>query len=258
MMIVEIPDTTYNYGFRIEPVGTHIARTMMLKEVTAVFAASSLSNSYEEMRTIVIKDNAASKATLSNRKETMQRLTQLYGLNPEILLYSALRHVWDEASHDQPVLALLCALARDPLLRATAPLILGMDEGDVVTPFQLQDAIESAYPDRYSPGVLATLGRNTISSWAQSGHLIGRNRKVRARATAGASSAAYAFLLGHLCGQRGIYLFETLWSKVLDSPASSLDDLAFAASQRGWLEYRRMGDVCEFGFRRLMQTSREK
>ena len=123
-----------------------------------------------------------------------------------------------------------------------------------MTKTQMEEQIAAAFPARYQPGVLAGLGRRTISSWEQSGHLRGRLHKVRARAVSGPAGAAYALLLGYLCGQRGAFLFETLWSKALDTSPDNLDALAFAASQRGWLEYRRLGDVCELRFSCLMRA----
>jgi len=59
-------------------------------------------------------------------------------------------------------------------------------------------------------------------------------------------------MLGHLSGVRGLPLYETLWVRLLDIPPNEIDALAFAASQRGLLEYRRMGDVAEFGFSELL------
>ena len=61
-------------------------------------------------------------------------------------------------------------------------------------------------------------------------------------------AVVYALFLGYLSGVRGLPLYETLWARLLDAPEHELDTLAFAASQRGWMDYRRMGEVAEFGF----------
>ena len=66
------------------------------------------------------------------------------------------------------------------------------------------------------------------------------------------AATAYALLLGHLCGVRGSFLFETGWADVLDAAPGQLDCLAVAASQRGWIDYRRLGSVVEIGFSRLL------
>jgi hypothetical protein len=64
---------------------------------------------------------------------------------------------------------------------------------------------------------------------------------------------AYALLLGYLCGGRGEGLFQTLWVRLLDAPGRTIEDQALAASQRGWIEYRRSGGVTDVGFRYLLR-----
>jgi hypothetical protein len=253
-MQIFVPEAALAYGFRNEPRGTHTSRTMMFREASTLFAATDAATSYEAMRQLVIDDNITLKNTLSTRKETFRRLAELYGLRSDILLYRALRDLWEAAPEEQPLLAMLCALARDPLLRVTAPFVLELPEGQPVTRFQVEEQVRAAYPDRYRPGILTGLGRRTISSWKQAGHLRGRLHKVRARAISGPASAAYALLLGYLCDLRGTFLFETVWAKTLDTSAENLDALAFGASQRGWLDYRRLGDVCELRFSHLMRS----
>ncbi len=253
-MQIFVPETALAFGFNNRSTGAHISKTMMLREAKMLFAAATPQTSYEEMRGLVVEDNITLKKTLSTRKETFQRLTQLYGLRNEILLYRALRDVWDAEEAEQPLLALLCTMARDPLLRNTASLVLEKTEGESVTRQEMVDVTKAAYPGVYAATSCESVGKHTISSWRQSGHLQGRRYKLRSRAVSGAASAAYALLLGYLCDQRGAFLFETLWAKTLDTSAGNIDALAFAASQRGWLEYRRLGAVCELRFSHLMRS----
>jgi hypothetical protein len=117
-------------------------------------------------------------------------------------------------------------------------------------------AVGEQFPDSYGAGTLAKVGRNTFSSWEQTGHLADTDRvgtKVRTRAICLPADVAYALLLGHLTGARGQALFETLWARVLDQPASHLLDLATTASQHGMLELRHAGGVIEVGFRELLR-----
>jgi len=146
------------------------------------------------------------------------------------------------------MLALLMAVTRDGLLRATAPLILESPIGAPVRAATLSETVSAAFPDRMSPITLESVGQRTASSWTQSGHLKGKVNKIRVRAVASVGAVVYALFLGHLSGSRGLPLYETLWARLLDAPDHELDALAFAASQRGWMEYRRMGEVAEFGF----------
>ena len=248
-----ITEDALRYGFTITPVGTHTSKTMMLAELTRLLAASPPETGYAEMRRLVVDANVTLKATAVTRRDTFNRLAQLYALRLEKIVFRALRDLWDLNVEERPALAILCALARDPLLRATAPIVLDAEEGAAVTPQMLEAAVESAYPGRYSPAVRASTGRNTISSWAQSGHLVGHRTKTRVRLQPGPAATAYALLLGYLCGDRGVALLGTFWAGVLDTTPTVLDGLAFAAHQRGWLDYRRLGDVAEIDFRFLLR-----
>jgi hypothetical protein len=251
-MTFMIPEAAIPYGFRLKPGGAHGSKSMMLPEVRLLFAASTPDSDYAELRRLVIEDNVVLKDTLSNRDEVFTRLRELYGLRQELRLYRVLRALWDTGEQEQPLLVILCALARDPLLRATAHTVLDQPTGAVVPTPSLETAIEVAFPQKYSPKTRLSISQNTGASWAQAGHLVGKVSKVRHTITAGPASAAYALLLGHLCGARGALLYETCWAQVLDAPVGALDSLAFAASQRGWVDYRRIGTVVEIGFSYLM------
>jgi hypothetical protein len=228
----------------------------MLHELSLLVNASAAGISYEDLRRLVREENVCLKKTDSTRRETFRRLRELYSLHPDCILYRALRDLWPADERERPLLAFLCASARDPLLRATAPAVLDQPEGAVVKPQMLEAALQESYPDHYSPITRATVGRHAISSWAQAGHLSGRTSKIRARPFAGPVSAAYALLLGHLCGARGALLFETFWIRALDIPPGNADSLAFAASQRGWIDYRRMGDITDISFSFLTREGR--
>jgi hypothetical protein len=93
------------------------------------------------------------------------------------------------------------------------------------------------------------------SSWDQSGHLDKEKpgSKVRTRVHPTPASTTYALMLGHLQEVRGRALFDTLWARVLDQPASHLLDLAATASQYGMLELRQAGGVVDVGFRELLR-----
>lgn len=253
MKLPEIPIDALRYGFVTSPMGTHTSKTMMLTELSRLLAASTPAMDYSDLRHLVVDDNITLKETVRTRKHTFNRLAQLYALRPERIVYRALRDLWDLNQTEQPVIAILCALARDPLLRATAPIVLTAAEGDSVTPQMLEAAIESVFPGRYSSSVRASTGRNTISSWAQSGHLSGRLKKTRVRLHSGPAATAYALLLGYLCGDRGIRLLDTFWAQVLERSPTAMDGLAFAAHQRDWLGYRRLGTVAEIDFQFLMR-----
>ncbi len=252
-MSLQVPAPASEFGFVNEPVGTHGSRTMMLAELRLLLAACQMSASLEEYRSAIVDENVLLKKTVTTRKDSFRRLRELYALNKNIPLFRALRDLWDDDIQAQPLLALLCAVARDPLLKGTAETILAIPTGEAVTPTMITEAANASFPNRYSPKMLASIGRNAASSWQQAGLLSGKLHKVRVRAQCRPASVAYALLLGYLSGVRGEALFQTLWCRLLDVPAHVLHEQALTASQRGWIEYRHMGDVTEIGFRYLLR-----
>jgi hypothetical protein len=160
-----IPESTTTYGFRLKPGGAHGSKTMMLREVGLLFAACTLDTSFAELRRLAVEENVLLKDTLSNREVVFNRLGELYGLRQELRLYRALRALWNAGETEQPVLALLCALARDPLLRATAPVLLDQPIGAIVQPQLLEDALEAAFPQKYSPKTRLSISQNATATW---------------------------------------------------------------------------------------------
>lgn len=243
-----------NAGISEKPMGTHLSRTIMLVDLRRLLTLSPATADARAYRVAVIEDNVLLKPTAATRQISIKRLRELYVLNPEVLLFHALRDLWSEDAEAQPLLAMLCALARDVLLRSTAEMIIALPPGERVTPQQLEAVVRAAFPERYSEASLISLGQHVASSWQQSGHLSGKLRKVRARAQCRPNAVVYALLLGYLQGGRGEGLFQTVWSRILDVPQHTIHDQAQAAAQRGWMEYRRAGDVVEIGFRHLMRS----
>jgi hypothetical protein len=241
-------------GIGERPMGTHLSRTIMLADLRRLLDHSPVTADARAYRAAVIDDNVLLKPTAATRQISFKRLRDLYALNPEVLVFHALRDLWYEDVESQPLLALLCALARDVLLRSTAERIIALPTGEPITPDELASIAHRAFPDRYSKASLSSLGRNLASSWQQSGHLAGKLNKVRARAHCRPNAVVYALLLGYIMGGRGEGLFHTLWGRVLDVAPHTLHEQALAAAQRGWMEYRRSGDVVEVGFRYLMRS----
>lgn len=252
-----VPPEAERFGLRIRPRGTILGRTLMLSELQALLAARPDDATADAYGAAAIDDNVMGKPTASTRKRTHGFLGEFYGLDPNILLFRALRDLWAFETPAQPLLALLCATARDPILRAVTPYIFEVEPGTQVTPAMLSEEAERQFPTKFSPKTLATLGKNVASTWEQAGLLEGKVKKMRARANSRPTSVAYALLLGHLCGVRGVGLFTTLWAQMLDAPVHLLREQAVAASQHGWLEYRAAGDVVEVSFRHLLRKEAE-
>ena len=238
-------------GFRIGDKGTHTSRTIMFKELDLLFEDQEQGVPRETYVSAIIDQNCLGKQTVSTRKLTCQRLSELYGLDPSIPLFRILRYLWQVDETGRPLLALLTGLARDPLLRITSPPILQMNTGEELMRQKLTDALRQSVQNRLNNGTLDTVVRNTSSSWTQSGHLTGRVRKYRQKVNSTPIVTTYALVLGYILGARGSGLFNTLWAKVLDTPHEELVSLATDAKRLGFLDLSQAGGVVEVSFTRL-------
>lgn len=250
----DIPESATAFGFVRQPVGSHTSRTIMLEDLRSLFSALPVTANYDSYRTTIVEENFLQKRTRSSRSRGLRQLRELYALDDRLPMFSALRELWDADHEAQPLLAMLSAAGRDPIVRASAGIVLSAHYGDLVTSEMFEVAVNSAFPDRYSPGVLARIGRNLASSWQQSGHLTGKLHKVRAQALSRPTAVAYALYLGHLCGARGDQLFTTLWCQLLDAPLHLLHEQAIVASRYGWIDYRHAGNVTDITFRHLQRV----
>lgn len=239
-------------GFRWGQKGTHSSRTIMLGELRLLLDHCRPQARRADYLSTIHEENCLGKRTVATRKISSQRLSELYALDPEVPLFRVMRRCWYADREGQPVLALLLALARDPLLRVSAPPVLRMRPGEELARQQMTDAIHGAIGSRLRESTLDKVVRNVASSWTQSGHLEGRGRKVRQRLVPTAVAAAYALFLGYLVGTRGAALFETLWARVLDAPASQLLQLAVDARRLGFLDMSQAGGVIDMSFSRLL------
>lgn len=209
----------------------------------------------DEYEHAIVEDNVLGLETATSREWRFKTLRRLYLLNPEAILFRALRDLWATDIEARPLLAGLCAMTQDTVLRATADLISRLNVGDEVVAPDFIVPIEEQFPGAYQQNTIETVAKKAYASWEQTGHLgeAQGGTRVRSRATCRPADVAYGLLLGHLDGHRGDALFDTVWARVLDQPRSHLEDQAFAASQRGMIEYRHAGGVIEVGFRELLR-----
>lgn len=229
-----------------------MGRTIMLREFNLLINGCAPEASLKDYQRAILDENILLKPTLSARQEAFRRLRQLYSLDNGFSVFRTVRFLAYHSTIDRSLLALLCSLARDLTLRSTMGLIISTRPGETMSSEKFQDAISSAFPGRLTPRTLASAGRNTISSWEQSGHLRGLKQKVRQQVQPIPVVTAYALFLGYLNGERGEALFESPWCKVLDQPTHILRAQAEQASREGWLEYRFAGQVTEITFRHFL------
>jgi hypothetical protein len=235
--------------------GATTSHTIIFPALAQVLSAVDRFANAETYERAVVGQNVLGKDTAGARHRTLRYLRELYLLRPDSVLFRALRDLWTDEMSGQPLLAGLCALARDSVFRASARGVLGCAPGDEVTSRELGEAVDKVFPVAYGEATLAKIGRNTFSSWEQTGHLeaVARPEKVRRRPTCTPSSVAYALLLGHLEGARGAALFDTIWAQVLDQPHHYLIEMAVVASQRSLIDFRHSAGVTEVGFTELLR-----
>lgn len=247
-----------SFGFREGDRGTHTSRTIMLAELRILLDHNPPTAAKSDYWRTIVEDNVLGKRTGSTRRLSAQRLSELYGLDPAIPIFRTFRLLWNMDEAGRPLLAFLCAYARDPLLRLTAPAILNARQGESVTTAAIEKALIEVISGRFNPSILNKIARNAGSSWTQSGHLSGRAHKVRSRPVATPANTAFALFLGYLEGFRAQRLFATEWARLLDRAPEQLSELASIASQRGLLNYRNVGSVVEVRFPDLLTTEEEE
>ncbi len=244
-------------GFRDGERGTHSGRTLMLRELARLFEATSPGATLADYRRAVVADNVLGKATAANRLRTWHHLRPLYGLDETLPVFRALRTLWPHDPAARPLLALLCAYARDPLLRLASPVVVEARPGEPVAVSAVEQLLDETAPDRFSPITRRAVANHVLSTFTQSGHLCGHRHKRRARVEARPASTAYALFLAYLEGRRAVRLLEAPQVRLLDATPAEAAALARQAARAGWLDYLAAGAVVEIRFPGLL-TPREE
>lgn len=197
-------------------------------------------------------DNCLGKRSAKTRLLTYRHLVDLYSLDLSIPIFRALLYFWERDLEGHPFLALFCSYSRDAILRMSAPFILQYAEGATITREALEEFLEDNYPARFSAATLKSTAQNINSTWTKSGHLAGKAKKVRSKAKATSSAVAYALFLAYLTGERGENLFASEFVKILDCSKDRAVELAEEAARRGWIVFKRVGNVMEVLFPNLL------
>ena len=248
-----MPGAATEFGFACTASSAHLARSYMLEDLQSLLSYVELSEATKaRYRSAAIDENCLGKQSGQTRRLTYKHLRALYGLDPTVPIFQALRYFWDRDPAGQPLLALCGACARDSLLRASVPLIRDLPAQSPVPRATMEEFLVASFPGRFSPATVKSAAQNLLATWSKSGHLAGRTDKVRARATATPGATAYALYLGTLLGARGQLLFDNPYATLLDCSIGERYDLADMAARRAWLVMRRIGDVVEVSFPALI------
>lgn len=242
------------FGYRFGPNGPHAARTIMFKDLAPLLDVVPKDAGTAEYRAQIVDVNLLAKPTQVSRRLSFEYLRALYSLDPDVPLFRVLRTLYAQNPVALPQLALLLALVRDPLLRATEDLILDASVGEALPRSVMEQHIATHFPDRFSPVSLTAFAQRVNGSWTQAGLLRGQARKVRSEPPVSAEAVVYALVLARIEGATGGLLFESPWIALLGITPATAVAFAAQASSRGIITLRNAGGVKEVSFGGLLTT----
>ncbi len=238
-----------SFGMKLSPGGVHQRRTMMLAEIkTLLQLRGSRNTTIDDYKIAVIERNILGKKTASTRRETFKHLKELYLLSGSRKLFASYRNLALLDPESTPLLTLLAAWSRDPILRASTEVVLDTRAGSEVLSGQFQTAIWLAAPGKLSENTIRSVAVNAASTWTQSGHLSGKVKKVRQIVQPRPASITFALYLARATGLDGERLFSSVWCRLLDLSSSQARELAVIAHREGLLTLKAIGSAVEVAF----------
>lgn len=242
-----------SFGFRLGQKGTHSSRTIMFDDLAVLFSVQSQAANRPDYAACIIEANCLAKHTTATRRHSNQNLGELYALDPQVAMFRIFRNLWSKASQEfeRRLLALECAIARDPLLAASAQSVVRLPEGGEFLRDSMRSQIKEEVGERLNDRILDKVIRNAASSWSQSGHLVGRTFKKRVTVIPTPVSVAFGLCLAHRSGFRGRELFSSAWMSLIDCKPGRAEELALEAKRLGYIDMRILGDVIEMNLDRL-------
>lgn len=235
-------------SFALGSLRTTTSHTIGVPHLVELLQEVPVDASAERYREAVVEENILGRPTQTGRLRSFRHLRELYWLDPDRPDFSALRHFWDIDPSSRPLLAGLLASTRDEVLRASYSAIAASAVGAPVTSADLAKALQAEFGDDLSESSREKGSRNAGACWTQTGHLVGRSKKVRTEVNAQPAAIAYAAYLGHLAGGRGLGVLDNPWSEILEiTPGRSLEALR-EAHTHGLLDLLVAGNVVDVSF----------
>ncbi len=245
-------------GLRPNQVGGHAARSMMLTELQAVLAQTVTTAHRADIERAVVENNILNKPTLASRRKSLRHLQELYGLDMAQALFRVLRDFSPRDPASIPLLALVCAYARNPQVRGSFALIHRLGVGEVLRRETMEAHLEACFPGRFSPARKNSMAQDVNTSWTNAGHLTGKVRKVRRLPECRPEAGAYAMFAGYLSGLRGQQLVQSPLGLLVAKDSSVLLTQLPLASARGLIGFKFAGGIVEFEFRRLLTPEEQR
>ena len=252
------PENADVFGFSTTRSGALMSRSIMLRELAMLVAETPPQATLADIRAAVLDENLLGKVTWSSRLNSLRHLRELYTLNNSLSLFRLLRLMYQEDPASLPQLALVCAFCRDIQLRESFRLIESLHPGELLPRARMEAHLEATFPGRYSDKMKVCLAKHANTSWRDSGHLQGRNRKSRTLPKATLGGVTLAMLAGYLLGLRGYLLLDSVLGRLVSGDSSQLLAMLHTASGRGWCRVRHAGGVLDIDFTALLTpTERE-
>lgn len=221
----------------------------MLAEISTLMNLNdSKGFSINDYKSAVIERNVLGKKTATTKRETFKHLKELYLLSDAFKLFHAYRILMLIDPESAPLLSLLAAWSRDPLLRASTEVMLDLREGESLPNGGMQSSLQLAFPGTQSQSTVHAAASRVASTWTQSGHFSGKVRKIRQIVKPRPASLAFALYLAHVTGIDGERLFSSIWCRLLDLSASPAREMAARAHREGLLTLKALGSTVEVSF----------
>lgn len=194
--------------------------------------------------TKIVGENIFGKRTESARRGSLRDMVALYGFDDPPPVTRVALALWPSASN-HPLLLGLLAVARDPVLRASADVIFAAQPGQAISFRDMASYLHSKYPDRYSPGTLRAVGERCISSWGQMGYLTPGRQRRRTAAAPDVAVSAFAAFLASCAGYAGAAMLASNWFRLLDVSQEQALSLLRRAEATGDVRVRIAGHVID-------------
>lgn len=236
-------------------VGVMSSRSVMLPELAEVLHFVPQVANAAAYRHAVVQDNVLHKASASNRDKTYDYLHRPYALDPSVAIFREMRRLIGMFPTDLIALASLLALAREPLLRACADMVLSLAVGQKLGREQFESWVREVTPGRHSQAMYRSFSHNLYASFFQMGYLGDAVAKcrLRRRPDAGPAATAYAAFLDWLNGANGISILQATHSRTLELPRDDHLRLLSTAGQLGLMSVAHAGGVLHLDFSPWLQ-----
>jgi hypothetical protein len=222
---------------------------MMYAELEKVMAYSLEGDQFLES----LRQNVTGKKSNSGAEKTAGFLKRLYGFDILYPPFAAFKYFWKVSDQrEQPLLALVYAVAHDDLLAESVQVLQSLKPGEKAAIELFEAVIEKGHPNQYSANTLTSMAQNIASSWKQAGFIQGKTKNLRIHREVTYLVACFAFLLAYLQGSRGDFIWGSRAVTCLCLYESKLRDLAIECAKRDLMQYQYAGSVTAINFTHLL------